>query len=717
MTEMENKENRPAFSPPVLKVRTRQSLIHLGSLDSFDITEGGKQAARLLLNYLDKGEKGSLERAIQIYEEIIPNENFGGEYTALEWMCKFFLASEAQQKDMLSQPMIDSFHRMMTENGCDNLRTYLNYKYHILEYGPGDHTALKARMRFLEDFILFCNPDRERWETTRDNLDKISLKSGAHLADVGCGPGYYSFRFSKLVGDTGKVYAIETNPLHLNYLRDYVSRYHVPNVEVVEGSFEGIGLPEGVQVDVVYICSLYHNVYAAFTDDERDYFVGSIRRALREDGQLIIVDNDLVTEGELPYHGPYVCRDMLISQLYYYGFKLRDAFQFTPQRYLLLFDKTDIPADGEGDNEAAPADTICVNNASSLVRYRIIGTSTSGYTCRGKKWGRIMYEGLRENDEEKLRRAYEGFETLYPLERVGDDYTALMWFISFRLADGAAREQMTADPFRRFYADYFAGNQYERLLQYLFYKFHLELPDPQGGNLETNYEYNGGDFPISTLNEWNELLIFNNPNRCLWEKTEQMLDVIGIRPGETVADVGCGGGYFSWQFAKAVGPQGKVYATEINKDALSHLESFIAYSGTDRIEPVVAKMNDICLPENSLDTVFMCSMYHAVYITDIEFVKDAFIDSLRRAMKEDGRLVIADNAITPKGVPSYYGPGILPKLVIAQLKHYGFDLIASRALIPQRYVLIFKKDPAYTPPVKEESEQLKNAKNKLEKLL
>lgn len=715
---MMTKENDVrAGTPAALKVSDRQSLIHLGSLDSFDITEGGKQAARQILEYLDGSSKDVLERAVEIYEKIIPNENFGGEYTALEWMCKYFLADDERIKEMCGHPMIDSFVRMMTDSDCDNLRTYLQYKYHIVEYGPGDNTALKARMRFLEDFILFCNPDRERWETTRDNLEKISLKKGARLADVGCGPGYYSFRFANLVGEEGKVYAVETNPLHLEYLRDYVSRYHVSNVEIVEGSFEGIGLPADTKVDVVYICSLYHNVYAAFTDDERDYFVGSIRRALRENGQLIIVDNDLVTEGELPYHGPYVSRDMLISQLWYYGFQLRDAFQFTPQRYLLLFDMVDIPPEGTGDNALSPVDTVYVNNTSSLVRYRIIGTSTSGYTCRGKKWGRIMHEGLEENSEEKLRQAYRGFEELYPLERVGDDYTALMWFISYRLADEAGRQAMTADPFARHYAEYFAGDDFKCLKTYLFYKFHLELPDPEGGNLETNYEYNGGNFPIPTLNEWNELLIFNNPNRYLWEKTGEMLEKIHIQPGETVADVGCGGGYFSWQFSKAVGKDGKVYATEINKDALSHLEAFIAYSGVENIHPVVAKMNDISLPENSLDTVFMCSMYHAVYITDIEFVKDAFIESLHKALKADGRLIVVDNNITSRGVPSYYGPGILPKLVIAQLHYYGFDLTASYSLVPQRYALIFKKNPDYRPPKKEESEKIKNAKDQLEKLL
>ena len=322
---------------PLIKIKDRQSLIHLGSLDSFDITEGGKSAARLILSYLDKPSEENLEEAIDIYEKIIPNENFGGEYTALEWLCRYFLAEESSRKEMAAQPMIQSFIEMMTDNDCDNLITYLKYKYHIVEYGPGDQTELRKRMRFLEDYILFNNPNRERWETTRENLEKFNLQEGMHIADVGCGPGYYSFRFSRLVGDTGRVYAIETNPLHLEYLRDYVSKYKVSNVEVVESSFEGIGLSPDIRVDVVYICSLYHNVYAAFTDAERDSFVGSIRTALNEGGRLIIVDNDLVTEEELPYHGPYISRELIEYQLGFYGFKPTDYVQIIPQRYMLKF--------------------------------------------------------------------------------------------------------------------------------------------------------------------------------------------------------------------------------------------------------------------------------------------------------------------------------------------------------------------------------------------
>ncbi|MCM1184483.1 MAG: class I SAM-dependent methyltransferase [Roseburia sp.] len=681
------------MNPTEIRVTDRQSLIHLGSLDSFDITEGGKTAAGLILEYLEQGGDDKLRRAITIYDEIIPNENFGGEYTALEWLCRLFLADEATRETFLSQPMVQSFWKMMSENNFDNLTTYLKYKYHIVEYGPGDNTIIKARMRFLEDFILFNNPDRERWETTKENLEKFDIREGMHVADVGSGPGYFSFRFADLVGEQGKVYAIETNPMHLEYLRNYVTDYGVRNVEVVESSFEGIGLSDDIRVDLVYICSLYHNVYAAFTDPERDRFVGSIRHALREGGRLIIVDNDLVTGEELPYHGPYVNKSMLISQLWYYGFRLTDTFQFTPQRYVLIFDMVEIPERGD-EKCRIDDDTIFVNSAASLVRYRIIGTSTSGYTMRGKKAGRMMYEGLAEGNEEKLRRAHDAFEALYPLERVGDDYTALMWFIAYRLADEEQRGEMTRDKLTAFYCEYFSEGDFDRLKTYLFYKFHLELPDPDDASLDTNFEYNGGDFSIATLNKWNEFLIFNNPNRFLWERTGEMLSYLQIREGETVADIGCGGGYFSWQFSKAVGENGTVYATEINSEALEYLNEFVRRSQVRNIHTLTAAMNDAKLPPDSVDTIFMCSMYHAVYITDIEFVKDAFIESLRLALRKGGRLVIVDNHITEKGVPSYYGPGILPELIIAQLRHYGFALKVFLTLVPQRYMLVFEQEEA-----------------------
>lgn len=692
MTETKN--------PLQIEVTDRQSLVHLGSLDSFDITEGGRQSARLMLDYLETGKEKHLTHAIEIYENLIPNENFGGEYTALEWLCRFWLADEEEQKKMLTHPLVRSFWELLTRDDCDNLKTYLWYKYHIKEYDKdSDNTQLKARMRYLEDFILFNNPDRERWEKTRENLEKVGLREGMRVADVGAGPGYFTFKFADIVGDSGKVYASETNPSHLEFLRGFVEKNNISNVEVVESSFNGIGLPPEIRVDVVYMCSLYHNVYAAFTDAERDEFVGTIRTALEKNGnKLVIVDNDLVTDENLPYHGPYINKDLIVSQLWHYGFELEDTFQFTPQRYVLVFKMTDIPRYEPKHEEEEDSSKITVNSPVSVVRYRIIGTSTSGYTCRGKVWGRIFHEGLVEKNPEKLRQAYEGFSQLWPLERIGDDYTAFLWLIDYWLAEPDQQKKMTEDLLTKTWADFWCDNDYDHLKTYLYYKFDLALPNDPDASIDVNYEYSGTEFPIGRLNKWNEYMIFNNPNRVLWEHTDEMLKFCDIKPGEKIADIGCGGGYFTWQFSKAVGKKGKVIATEINEGALSYLKEFVEKKKIRNIYPLISKMNDTCLRKGCVDTVYMCSAYHAVYITNIEFVKDMFIASVHKALKKDGRLIIVDNAVTEPGVPPYYGPGIRPELIISQLSHYGFKLESRWDGTAQRFALIFRKDADYVPP-------------------
>ena len=677
-----------------ISIQTRHSYVHLGSLDSFDITEGGKSAGRKILQYLEGGSPVLLEEAKHIYEGLIPSENFGGEYTALDWLCKLWLAPEESQKELLSVPSVESFYELLSGNDFENLKWYLNRKYHFIEIDRKD-TVSKDRLRFLEDFILFNNPDRIRWEKTEENIPKLPVREGMHVADVGSGPGYFSFKFADIVGPAGKIYAIETNPRHLDFLRTYVERYGVDNVEVVTSSFEGIGLAPDIRVDLVYMCSLYHNVYAAFTDEERDAFVGSIRRALKPDGKLVIVDNDMVEDDELPYHGPHISRELLISQLYYYGFRLEEQFSFTVQRYVLVFRKeADIPA-GHPERHAAFTDDSCrtirVSSSSSLVRYRIIGTSTSGYTLKGKRVVLKMYEGLERGSQELLRDAAEGFEAIMHGERIGGDYTALLWFCQV-LTGGRQRADLE-DPLYRDYYEFFTADNCDKLKKYLRNKYDFGTPMPEtddGGLHECESE---GDVELGILNEWSEYLTFNNPNRYLWENTEEMLAYLDIRAGERIADIGCGSGFFSWRFSQSVGQDGCVYATETNPDALAYLEELTSKTGRN-IRTIVSKLNDACLEENSVDTVFMCSMYHAVYIANLEYVKDAFIASIKKALRPGGRLVIVDNDINAKGAPAYFGPGIAKELIIAQLKFYGFRLEAYRQFVPQRYVLVFREEEA-----------------------
>lgn len=645
-----------------------------------------------MLTYLEDEKKNTapLKKAIDLYEKLIPSENFGGEYTALQWLCRLWIAEPDAQKDLLSQPMVHAFYSLLSKDDFADLKMYLNLKYHFREREKDD-IAAKDRLRFLEDFILFNNPDRERWEKTRQNMEQFKIRPGDRVADVGSGSGYFTFKFADIVGSEGKVYAIETNPLHLDFLNHYVSEYNVDNVEIVTSSFSGIGLSPETKVDVVFMCSLYHNVYSAFTDYERDQFVGSIRNALDDGGRLIIVDNDLVPEDDIPYHGPYICKDLVRAQLWYYGFKMVESYQFTPQRYVLVFDKVDIPEPLGRTTLNEEMNELTIGSASAIIRYRIIGTATSGYSIPAKRIGQRLYDAILAGDNATIRQARDDFANLWPKERIGDDYTALMWFCDYLTAGEAERKRMREDPLADSWCAFFMDEDGKRFKQYLYTKFDLAEPIPDDADEHLNYEYSGkGEITIPTLNEWNEYLIFNNQNRVLWEKTDELLAAMNIQPGEHIADIGCGGGYFSWQFAKLVGPTGKVYATEINKDALSYLDNFIEKYDVKNISTVTTRMNDAGLPTNSVDTVFMCSMYHAVYITNIEFVKDHFIDTVKKALRKNGRLIVVDNDIPDPGIPSYYGPGIIPEMIVSQLHYYGFELEDRIQLIPQRFALVFR---------------------------
>ena len=661
--------------PCVIQINSKHSLIHIGSLDSFDITEGGKAAAGQILAYFDAGGIDCLRRASDIYDDIIPNENFGGEYTALQWICKLLLAPDDARDGLLNHSATKSWYELLSNDNFAKLKEYLLYKYHFKEF-ESKQSQESRNLRFLEDFILFLNPDRIRWENTEEYLRWLAIPKDAAIADLGCGPGYYSFKFADIAGSGGKVFAIETNPMHLDYLNGYVKEYGISNVEVIEGGLTGIMLPPGTKVDMVFTCSLYHVLYAALTEEERRGFIGSVADSLAEGGRFVIIDNDLVKDGDLPYHGPYIDKSLIISQLYHYGFTLADTYQLTPQRYALVFtlgSKETPVADKSGLSD----DEILVETGSSLVVFRIAeAAATAGYTEEGKKAARLFLEALESRGPKETEKALQAYGELIPKERIGDEYSAFEWYCRYMLSDAATRAQMLADPMNGIFFEHLGGESFDVLKRYV----------------NTKYEFfrNKDDYlPLNILTQLSEYITFNNPNRDRWEKTERMLGHIDIKKGETVADVGCGSGYFTYRFAEAAGSEGCVYATEINKDALVYVEEIRDRLGLP-IKTVLNGMDDLMLPENSVDTVFMCSMYHAVYVASIEYVKDSFIESVKRALRKGGRLIIVDNDITRPGVPPYFGSAIEKDLVIAQLKHYGFALRRGAQFIPQRYILEFE---------------------------
>lgn len=321
-------------------VTSRASLVHAGSNDSFAVTQDGIQAGRSVLDFLEKKDPDAAKIAIQIYKRIIPKENYGGEYSALQWFCELGLAPEAERQKILSDKSVAAFYNFFAENDFANLKEYLKRKYKLGEIG--DETTEKGQNRnaFLEDFILFNNPKREEWEKTSEIMRTANIKPGEKVVDIGSGPGYYTFQFSKLVGEQGKVYAVDLVQEHLNFVDKFAKGNNIRNVETINSTpGNTIGAVPDEQADVAFMCSLYHNIYVMSREADRDSFVESIKKALKPDGRLILVDNALVDSSQIPYHGPYIAKELVISQFKYHGFRLVSESFPIPQRYALVFKK------------------------------------------------------------------------------------------------------------------------------------------------------------------------------------------------------------------------------------------------------------------------------------------------------------------------------------------------------------------------------------------
>jgi hypothetical protein len=82
---------------------------------------------------------------------------------------------------------------------------------------------------------------------------------------------------------------------------------------------------------------MYHAVYIASIESVKDQFISSLKKAMKKDGRLVIVDNAITPPDVVAYFGSGIAKELAISQLKHYGFRLEECRQFIPQRYILIF--------------------------------------------------------------------------------------------------------------------------------------------------------------------------------------------------------------------------------------------------------------------------------------------------------------------------------------------------------------------------------------------
>jgi ubiquinone/menaquinone biosynthesis C-methylase UbiE len=120
-----------------------------------------------------------------------------------------------------------------------------------------------------------------------------------------------------------------------------------------------------------------------------------------------------------------------------------------------------------------------------------------------------------------------------------------------------------------------------------------------------------------------------------FQQPVRVMETLAFRPGERVADVGAGSGYFTVRVARAVGPEGSVVATDIRQEMIAHLQNRLEQEGIVNVRTVLAEKDDPGLPAGSVDTILMVDVWH--YIRDPEFAV-----RLRTALAPGGRVVVID---------------------------------------------------------------------------
>ena len=202
-------------------------------------------------------------------------------------------------------------------------------------------------------------------------------------------------------------------------------------------------------------------------------------------------------------------------------------------------------------------------------------------------------------------------------------------------------------------------------------------PDGIGKN------YMGRD--ISGVMGWQGAAWLEREEREREERGDLLLRELGLKPGMAVADIGAGTGYYARRMAPLVGSSGTVYAVDVQPEMIQMLGDLATKAKLSNIKPVLCTVDNVKLPEASIDLAIMVDVYH-----ELEFPYEV-MESLVRALKPGGRVVYVEYRAEDPKVPIK----ALHKMSEAQVRKEAaaHALVYERTAhtLPWQHVVIFRK--------------------------
>lgn len=175
--------------------------------------------------------------------------------------------------------------------------------------------------------------------------------------------------------------------------------------------------------------------------------------------------------------------------------------------------------------------------------------------------------------------------------------------------------------------------------------------------------------------------VFDDPARDAWQKPARVVELLGVAPGMTVAEVGAGTGYFAPYLSRAAGPSGKVILEDIEPTLVKWMTDRSRRDGLTNVEVVLGTAADPKLPERAVDRVLVVDVWHHVEH------RPELARKLAAALRPGGLVLVVDfTAESPEGPPKE--ARLAPEEVVGDLAAAGLEAgVIGDAGLPNQYVV------------------------------
>ena len=179
-----------------------------------------------------------------------------------------------------------------------------------------------------------------------------------------------------------------------------------------------------------------------------------------------------------------------------------------------------------------------------------------------------------------------------------------------------------------------------------------------------------------------DLGLLETPDRDAWQKPDQIMDTLGIADGAVVADLGAGGGWFTIRLARRVGPNGIVYAEDIQHPMIEAIQRRVEREGLRNVRTVNGTSDDPRLPAGTVDAVLIVDAFHEME------APVALLRNVARALKPQGRLGIIDYRQGEGGPGPAPDERVEPGVIVDAAQAAGLRVLRQESFLPFQYFLV-----------------------------